>query len=135
MPADRTELARYIRDLADRLGLKDWEYLLSEDPPHDAAWASIEPIEGQKLGVIRLCPDWDNRDDDGRRLTIVHELLHSHQAMALDIVRIDLLKHLAQSTYDVFQVTHRRAMEYANDAVARVLAPLMPSYPSEPKAE
>lgn len=71
---------RYIRGIADRLGLKDWDLRLSRESCADDFGATIHTWYGQKRATIYLKIDLyrqshaEARDD--QRRNIVHELLH-----------------------------------------------------------
>lgn len=119
---DRKVLAKYIRATADSLGLRDWTFELQHDPCDDEALASVHPCEGRRVATICVCGDFRSRKRAEQRQTIVHELLHCHHAAASDIIRVDLVKQLSQSTYDVVFFGFRRQMEYMVDAVAEAIA-------------
>lgn len=119
---DRRVLAEYIRTTADRLGLRDWTFELQHEPCDDDALASVHPCEGRKVATICVAHDFRERKPAEQRQTIVHELIHCHHASASDIIRLDLVKQLSQSTYDVVFFGFRRQMEYMVDGIAEGIA-------------
>jgi hypothetical protein len=134
--AEHERLSKYTRLLADRMGLRDWTFIVSFDPPEDdeadtAPAAAIRCITGRKRATVYVADAWMTFDDDRKRHYLVHELVHPHFESAADIVRIDTAKTLGQTVYDVLWSGFLRQMEYGVDAMADVLAPLMPPYPGK----
>lgn len=123
---DLKALGVYVRTVADLLALRDWTFEIDKDPCDDDATATCRPCEGRKVAVISFSADFRNRPADEQRQTVVHELVHCHHASASDIVRLDVVKHLAQSTYDMLWGAFSRQMEYMVDGLADAIAPLMP---------
>lgn len=123
---ERAALGRYIRWVANALGLRDWTFELLKDPCDDDCWAVCSPTYGRKLAKLSFSSDFRGHDPSSQRATVVHELLHCVFAAEQDHVRTHLPRHLAQSTYDVFQDTYRQMHEYAIDGLAVAIAPHMP---------
>ncbi|MCE5200832.1 MAG: hypothetical protein ABFD54_05755 [Armatimonadota bacterium] len=118
-------LCVYIREVADKLGLRDWELILKDESPQDEdALAEIVPVEGRKRASIYLNKNFRDLSLGEQRHTIVHELLHCHLKSATDIIRLDLWESrvLSQSVYDVLIGGYRRQIEYAVDAIADAVA-------------
>lgn len=130
--AEWAALGPYVADLLSRLRLTDWTITIDDKPldeDHDAL-AVVHPCEGRKRARIELCHDWAKLARDKKRHTLVHELIHCHEAPATDIIRLDLVKHLSQAAYDVLFDGFKRQIEYMTDGLADALAPLMPEYPT-----
>jgi hypothetical protein len=126
----------YMRDLANRLGLRDWTlYLTHVTPNDDDAHAAVHPIEGRRHAEVFLCADWRKLEPNEKRAALVHGLVHCHGVPFYDLVRLDLPKHLGQQSYDLFYAAFRRTVEYEVDALTDVLAPLMPPCPYPPEPE
>ena len=130
---DRKELGRYVRWIADEMGLRDWTLridIAQPEAPNGAdgmEWgASCAPIPGRKAATITFAPWQRNVDLEQLRETVVHELTHCHFFGLWDTVRRDILHPLGQTTYDVFVAGLERHMEYGVDAMAEALAPHMP---------
>lgn len=130
---DRRELDRYVRWVANEIGLRDWTLEVVIDQPavddgRDASkWgASCAPVVGRKYATLTFAP-WHRRETrESLRETVVHELVHCHLFGVWDTCRSDTLTHLGQATYDVFISSVERHMEYGVDAIAEALAPHMP---------
>jgi hypothetical protein len=122
-------LSKYIRDVADKLGLKDWEFELKREPPEDKdAGAEVSPAEGRKFAHILVASDFREYKPKTQANYILHELIHLHLQSACDVIRLDLWENrvLPQTTYDVLCGGFRRQIEYAVDGLATALAPMFP---------
>ncbi len=117
---------RYIRHIANRLGLRDWYLFLDHKPADDCCTATIEAIEGRKHADIKKKKNWQDLSVDVQRHAIVHEMIHLHFISTKDIIRLDLLRHMSQSAYDVMWDGFKRQMEYGVDGLADAIAPLLP---------
>lgn len=126
-PRDRLALGRYVRRVADLMGLRDWTLNIEQEPCDDENCAMCAPTYGQKRASLSFAPHFRHDDSaESQRQTIVHELLHCVFAAEQDHIRLSLLKHLGQSTYDVFNDAYRQMHEYAIDGLADAIAPHMP---------
>jgi hypothetical protein len=115
-------LERYVRQLADLCGLRDWKVTLEDDAPDDDALGACFCVYGRKVANIRLA---EHDTIESLRHTIVHELLHSH----LDPVRLPIENIRSTLGEPLYNVTHNSlvdAVEYATDAIASVIAPMLP---------
>src|SRR5688572_8706081 len=117
----------YVNEVAALLCLKDWTVELTDDHPNDTeGLAEIEPVDGRKYAVLRLCAHWHDRTPEKQRHSIVHELVHLHHVAATDIIRVDMPRHLSQQAYDILWGAFLRQVEYLVDGLADALAPFMP---------
>lgn len=116
--ADWDVLGRYVRALADDLGLRDWSLILKRDPPSDeAALASVNAIEGRKLATVRVCSEYRELTADEQRQTVVHELLHCHLAEGFHYLS-KVLRPALGTAADAVLEAFRLKIEYAVDAIA-----------------
>jgi hypothetical protein len=117
--ADRAELGRYVRWVANEIGLRDWTLNLYYDGlGEEDLYADCTPIFGRKVADIRFCSDFREQKPEAQRHTVVHELLHCHFAQEQEFLRTDMCKHLGQPTYDMFFSAYKSMHEYAIDGVA-----------------
>lgn len=130
---DRRELLRYVRFVANEIGLRDWTFNVvisepdSDDNRDSSNWgASCEPVPGRKLATLTFSPDRRHDDPRDLRATVAHELVHCHFFGVWDTCRRDVLAHLGQATYDVWIAGVERHMEYGVDAMADALASHLP---------
>lgn len=120
---DAAEFEPYVRAIFDRLGLKDWEArVLDDPPPSDSAYAYVECVYGRKLAHVQFSRNFLRGSEAEQRHAVVHEALHCHFTQA-DQVHAKLA---GDEHYGIFKL----AMEYGIDAVAVAIAPLFP-LPSE----
>jgi hypothetical protein len=126
-------LGDYVRDVADRMGLRDWHFDLMAVPlaDDDEALACITCTYGRKRARISVCHDWNTLKPEDRRKAIVHELVHPHFDSALDLVNRQIGNLVGNAAGEVFRASHTERMEFGVDAMADVIAPLMPPYPAE----
>jgi hypothetical protein len=118
----RQRFLPYVRALADRMGLKDWEATVSDQPPRSpTAMAGVFLHYGQRRADIHLGDSFLDEPTDLQRLHLAHELVHLHFAAA-DGVAEDWLD---TSQYAGFL----RLFEYGVDAVATAWAPHLPLPP------
>lgn len=123
----RGELEKYILRVASLMGLKDWDFLLREEPAEGRALAQVETIYGQKYANIWVGVDFWDRDPDTQRHVIVHELVHCHQAVTTHMIAGSFLaEKLGQSAYEVFASAYEQAAEYTTDAIATAIEPNIP---------
>lgn len=120
----------YLRQLADLLGLKDWEIVLKREPDaNEDAAASITCTYGQKHAFVWVGPAFFSEFDvDYRRRTLIHELIHCHLNPIQEVVG-NLAGRIGGDAYDVVRGCHHDAIEYATDGIARAIAPLLPLPP------
>lgn len=123
----RQRFAPYVRRLADMLAFKDWQVEIADDEPSNPdAYASVEPLAGRKVAVIRLGCRFLDLSPEGQRHTMAHELVHLHVE---PFYRIGL-NAVPKDVESPFHV----AMEYAVDGIADGIAPLLPLPDLEPRS-
>ncbi len=133
---DRRELGRYVRAIADEMGLRDWTLKVditkkikrAAKTPDGQEWgATCRPVPGRKFATLTFATDRRDDDLDELRQTVVHELVHCHFYGVWDTIRRDTVNLIdAQETYDTLIRSIERQMEYGVDAVADAIAPRMP---------
>jgi hypothetical protein len=126
---------KYLREIADKMGLRDWELVLSAHPCDEEYAAQVCPVEGQRFATFRLRRDWIKRPEYRKRQTMVHELMHCHFHPVDSVVKLDILPHLASAAKDIALAGYVRNVEYAIDNVATVIADSMPTYPGHTRGD
>jgi hypothetical protein len=118
----RKEFEPYFRDLADRMGLRDWLIFISPERPRDATdVANVLCWEGRKRATIRLSEDFLGDTPEDQRHTACHELIHCHFAAAT---------HIAEQGLGNVQSAFMLNMEFGVDGMADAIAPHMPLPPT-----
>lgn len=116
--ADRKELKRYVRWLANELGLRDWTINLHYgDTDDERSFAETTTTFGRKIGDISLCEDFRELEPVVQRHTLIHELLHCVFAQEQEFIRSDVKHHLGLPVWNVFFAAYTSMHEYAIDGV------------------
>jgi hypothetical protein len=123
---DRKALGGYIRDLADKLYLRDWTFHIDHVPCNEDFLASIECAKHQHEATISLAADFRDREPEIQRETIIHELLHVHHENCWRMIQTDLKEPLGKVAYYIFCDAYRANMELAIDSMNKAIALHMP---------
>jgi len=120
------EFGPYLRFLADEMGLRDWTVQLECGPLENAEHvAEIQRIYGRKHARIRVSPEFWTEHPERQAQTLIHELLHCHFAGVQD-AGVILGGVLHRKAYAAWHPPFEHQVEYAVDALAGVLARLLP---------
>jgi hypothetical protein len=122
----------YIRDIADRMALKDWTILLSDEPADEESEATTFLTNGRKVAKVYLSSKWEGRTPEEQRHTVVHEMVHPHLYPLTNMGEDDIEPLIGKAAHTLWQASFRRELEYAVDGLADAIAPLMP-LPEPPK--
>lgn len=129
-------LADYVRDIADRMHLRDWDIRVSDHPDDvpddgvdDERCATFSGTLGRRAAFIWINREyWEQATPEEKRQTIVHELIHAHEHASREVV-IQVVTVYPRRTADVLQGIYDVQMEYAIDTLADVIAPFLPLPP------
>src|SRR5687767_3801682 len=103
------QLYEYVREVADKLALRDWGFDIIQETPQELAdtstdmsdtFACIQPTEGRKYAQISVRRDFWTSKPELQRYTVVHELIHCHMAPACFVVE-GILKVKVQKAFDL----------------------------------
>jgi hypothetical protein len=131
----RNQLAKYVRALANQMGMRDWTVTLRPEPPEDSdegyqtgfgviADSFVPP--GQQHAILRMREDVQMDGDlNYLREVFVHELVHCLLWPYARTIRT-VKPELSQPTYDVWLDNLKHSEEQAVDQIARAWAPLLP---------
>lgn len=135
---DRRErwVARYIRDLADEMGLSGFRFTYTAYPPAEQdedprsfTKAQIDPLDGKNEFEIKVHADFLGDEPHEQRYTLVHELVHVHLKDMDFIVRRDLEDVLSKEGHAILSATYLRTLESAVDSIAESWAEQLPLPP------
>jgi hypothetical protein len=119
----------YIRDLADRLLLRDWEITLRRNETRGENYAAVFIFNTENHAVVKLDEDYWGGSREDQREWLVHELLHCHLDRP-DRVMEQLAEQWSENSACQFaKEAHHREIEVCVQRFARLLAPLMPLPP------
>lgn len=116
----RQAFVPYIREIADRLRLRDWTFGLSDEgTDREGVSALICVADQRKFARVYLGDDFLDMTPEGQRHCTVHELLHAHFGWASNWARDQIAGGPAHEMYV-------RLFEIGVDGLADAIAPLMP---------
>jgi len=127
--SDQIALTLYVREIADRFGLKDWEFDVDREPTDSVYDATTSTTSGKKYAVLWFRYDVRLWKLERLREVVLHELLHWHLAGADAAIQMDILPE-DDPRYKLFE----RFLEYSIDGIATAIAPHYPliSWPDTP---
>jgi len=123
-------LNKYICEIADRMGLAQWRFILSHKrPPKDSgSIAYVRYSFQQRFFTLYFYDDFFTDTDMAYlREIVVHELCHVIEASRLGVV--DALREediISQAFWKSWWGHYHRERELAIDAFSRLIAPQMP---------
>jgi hypothetical protein len=120
------KLTDYIRVLANRMRLADWEFQVLTEPASEESLAEIRCGEKRKVATVRVCADFFELPPEERHHALVHELIHPHLHATHSAVS-DLQRYMGAQEYAIFHDRFVEALEYGVDALADAFAPCLPS--------
>lgn len=131
---DHHALGRYVRELADLMGLRDWTVQTNTDVKLDATnhrfadgqvVASVRIPHGTKSLELTVDNAWSRWDADTLRRVIVHELVHAHLIVML--WAFDNIQNVVGGAlFEVLDSAFDDAHELATDAIAVAWAETLP---------
>jgi hypothetical protein len=125
-PRQYKSLAKYLREMANHIGLHDWTItVIHEDPEHDTALASVECVYGRRIANVRVCHDFDVHPPEEQRTACLHELLHVHFWATHQTV-LDMTGYLGSEGREIARDAWRQNQEHAIDAVAEAFSDHFP---------
>lgn len=129
---DQDELFKYLRAMADEVGLRDWRFEMVIAPEQDmpkgsltvdtkyVAYGVCSPTIGQQKAFIYFHNEFkEDLDPEEQREVVIHELVHCHMIDMREFIRSGFLNQVTQSTYDALNFGFDLAWEHATDQIAR----------------
>lgn len=124
--ADRAEaLADYVRVVADRIGLRDWEIHFDPSPATVGRVAEVDVTAFRQEMNVRVCLGFGDLDQETRRHAVVHEMVHGHAA-GIDFTACQVRSWMPERTWETWHSLFERDLEVFVDAMAVLLCPLVP---------
>lgn len=115
----RDDFRRYFATLAPKMRLAHWHLDIPDDEPEDGgAWADVTCYGFKHGAMIRISEAILEESPENQRNTAVHELVHLFFAQHDTLIRSRL--HAADKE------SWESSMEYAIDALTRVISAFMP---------
>lgn len=123
--AEHADLQTYARDLADRLGLKDWEVTIDRSRPPGDALAYVHVQTDVHHSLISVGDEFRHCAPEQQRELLTHELLHAHHDR-IDTHIMHVQDVIGGQSLDVLRRTIHDDIEQLTDRLARAIAPLLP---------
>lgn len=130
----RDQFKFYLRELADKMELRDWSISTPPETSPDGSAASVNCLIGRKIAVIRFSCDFDSYSRDQQRHFCVHELLHVHMWGVTQALR-DARENSNKEWVRQLELRVHLSEEYGVDGIASIIAPGMPLPPKKKKAD
>lgn len=136
----RKVIGAYLRDLADKLGLRDWTVTVMHASPQDLGedagyLAQVGSDPGAWEAKFYFRSDFPTLSDDQVRETCVHELVHVHRRVIRHFNDKTIKEVLSVDAWNTWLAAVTLLDETATDALARAIAPLMPPFPGWAKGK
>lgn len=124
----------YIKNLQKYLRLQDWTLVVDwSEPCEDISIATFDPVEDQKYSVIRISEKFLDLGMEMQTQTLVHELIHCHLQPMTDLAEYTVKSIASKSASNVFDIAMSQSCEFATDAIADAIAPLVPQFKLPPQ--
>ena len=125
----RVAVEKYVAKLQKIMRLADWTIEVDwSEPCEDISYATNDPMEDQKYAVIRVSDKFLDLSPHMQTQTLVHELTHCHLNPMTDLAEYTVKSVTSKATFNVFEIALSQSCEFATDALADVLAPLVPQF-------
>lgn len=121
-------IGRYLRDVADMIGLREWTLELSYEPaPGEDSLADCASTGGRLKARVRVCSDFNDLPLEVKRLTLIHELVHCHQQKGVEVFfeNVWVHKSIGLSAYNQLASALDKDQEIMTDNIAVVLGRLL----------
>ena len=125
--AEKRAIGRYVREIADLYGLRDWTVEVSDHEPKESdTLAEVTVTPGRHFASIGFAKRYLDESPENQREIVVHELSHIHFEGGWAVLRHDLADYLGQMAYDHSMASFGRQMEMGIDGVAHSIAAHFP---------
>lgn len=123
---DRDQIEPYLRELADLMGLKDWEIVVPDrEPEKESSGADCVAYYGRKKAEIAFNSKWGDMKVEDFRCLCVHELIHCHTRPMEEPIH-NIKSFVGEPAYNITYLSFSDALEYAVDAIATEWARTLP---------
>lgn len=119
-------LVNYVRMIADRMGLKDWQFGISACEPQQGAIASTEVWGDSMTATVCIGSTFWKYGPRMQREVLVHEVIHWHTDKFYKSGRSIFQKTLGREAYELALDQFRAFHELTVDAIASAWARELP---------
>ena len=118
-------LINYIRNTMDVMGLKDWQFDLSNKPAPSGRIAQVE-VWGDSMTATFWLGSFFDYGPRMQREIIVHEIVHCHTDKMFKRAREVMRKTLGREAFEVALDSFEQVHELTVDAIASAWARMLP---------
>lgn len=115
-------LVNYIRETADRMGLKDWQFDISAREPQSGAICSTEVWGDSQTATLWIGPMFWKYGPRMKREVLCHELTHWHTDILFKNAREVMRRTLGREAYELSLASLKQAHELTVDSIASAWA-------------
>lgn len=119
-------LVNYIRDIADKVGLKDWQFFLERVEADQGVIASVEVWGDSTTCTLWFGPPFWKYGPRMQRETVVHELVHCHTHKLVRLVKTTMTNELGNQAAHAMNFSLEQMHEMAVDGIAASWARMLP---------
>jgi hypothetical protein len=131
---ERGALGRYMRDVADRMGLRDWRLELEHDEPEQAhggqrTIAVVTKEYGRRIAYVSVRGRIRDEPPAVVRHVVTHELAHLPLEPLLQLLEESVGPAIGTHAWLQLETAHRLLLEEAVDHLAETISAHMPEFP------
>lgn len=126
IPDERAVLGEYVRDTADKIGLRDWHFNIAHEPCEEDYGAQVHTTYGQKVARISFAHEFRQLTPEDQRETVLHELMHVPMFPFRLYIERTLPDLIGEPASNAVIATFLQRNEEATDQFAKVFAPFFP---------
>jgi hypothetical protein len=124
---DRGELGKYVRHMADLMGLCSWLVMMKPGNPDGDDWGAMaNVIHGRQVVNLWFRDGWDAWSADELRQTVCHELLHAHMNPLAHGILNRMAESIGKPAYEQAWAAMEEHLELVVDRIATVWAETLP---------
>lgn len=123
---DVEDLARYVRTIANMVGLRDYTVEVAPETPSDGKVAECITEDGRASVALCFAGYFERLPPEEQRHAVVHELLHVHFARPAATISSDMREFLSETEHRLAWAAYKRQVEHSVDTLATAIADLLP---------
>ena len=121
-------LISYLELLVKSMRLSDWSIIVELSDKDKNVFATMESQPDQRRAILTITSNFLQLDEEDQKQTLVHEMIHCH-LFALHYQAEEAFKIYSTSkAQEVFALMLESEIEKATDALADIIAPLLPGF-------
>lgn len=118
-------LLRYVRDVADVIGLRDHSFEVRQAALPTGVRATCDCVTGRRYARITVCEQFFELEAEEQREAITHEEVHAHLHVLMEHVE-QLREELGRAHHQSLSAAYRRDLERVTDALTTAFVSHIP---------